>query len=88
MLIHNQQQLDQFTTVWHTSCTICSKELDFPRYIANDVKDSGYHISCALLLATDIMGGIQEFFGAPQSERLMARLAEVNVLQRARIAGL
>jgi hypothetical protein len=47
-------------------CTYCSKPLAaYPLIMSDDAKQTVYHVTCALELATDIMVDLDTFFSPP-----------------------
>ena len=67
MLIVNDDQLRLTGIVsLEERCTYCSKMLAaYPLIMSDDAKQTVYHATCALELATDIMVDLYTFFSPP-----------------------
>ncbi len=67
MLIVNDDQLCLAGIVsLEERCNYCSKTLTaYPLIMSNDAKQTVYHVTCALELATDIMVDLYTFFNPP-----------------------
>lgn len=67
MLIVNDDQLCLARIVsLEERCTYCSKTLAaYPLIMSDDAKQTVYHVTCALELATDLMVDVYTFFRPP-----------------------
>ncbi|HVB72751.1 MAG TPA: hypothetical protein VNE38_04270 [Ktedonobacteraceae bacterium] len=67
MLIVNNNQLRRASIVnLEERCTYCSKTLaTYPLIMGNDAKQTVYHVTCALELATDLLVDLYTFFSPP-----------------------
>jgi hypothetical protein len=67
MLIVNDDQLRLARTVsLEERCHYCSRTLAaYPLIMSDDAKQTVYHVTCALELATDIMVDLSTFFSPP-----------------------
>lgn len=67
MLIVNDDQLRLAGVLsLEEQCYYCSKALAaYPLIISNDTKQTVYHVTCALELATDFMVDLYTFFSPP-----------------------
>ena len=67
MLIVNDDQLRLAGIAsLEEQCTYCSKRLAaYPLIMSDDAKQTVYHVTCALELATDLMVDLYTFFSPP-----------------------
>jgi hypothetical protein len=67
MLIVNHDHLRRASIVsLEERCTYCSKTLAaYPLIMSDDAKQTVYHVTCALELATDLIVDLYTFFSPP-----------------------